>query len=327
MLQLLLFFLFLLPATTATTTTTATATATTRQLHGVLNLDLWSFDKVLTGRYPTIVYFSSSNSSTSIQKNAEQAWAKLIRGTHTINGIVFGHVSHHPPLNQQLHDRFHLSDSDLPAFLFFSKFESSNTKTDPAETSSSPEVRLVQKYDSSTVVGRHTAKALGDFIRQHTKDVWIGQQGCSEYFDELALQLRSKAISSKIVLRRAEAALASARDYGSIVQLHDKAHADAEYYVELLQRYATQPGFILRESLRLKKRKSAAPREKRHEYLRKLNILTCFNGGEVVAEMDERRRASEEEQDKYYLKTGRIMGFGKDGNRVRDISGGRSGDL
>ena len=325
MLQFLLFLHFLLPATTTTAATAAAATATTtRQLHGVLNLDRWSFDKVLTGRYPTIVYFPSSNFSTSIQKNAEQAWSKLIRGTHTINGIVFGHIPHHPPLNQQLRDRFHLSDSDLPAFLFFSKFESSITKNDPAEPSSNPEVH---KYDSSTVVGRHTAKALGDFVRQHTKDVWIGQQGCSEYFDKLALQLRSKAISSKIVLRRAAAALASARDYGSIVQLHDKAHADAEYYVELFQRYTTQPGFILRESLRLKKRKSAAPREKRHEYLRKLNILTCFNGGEVVAEMDERRRASEEEQDKYYLKTGRIMGFGKDGNRVRDISGGKSGDL
>jgi hypothetical protein len=289
---------FAAAASTGAAATPSTITQPTSQptQRGVVQLDLWSFDKVVTGRYPVIVQFSSPNATGYLP-----AWQKLIRGTFTIKGIVFGHVSYNI-LDQELRDRYNVSDTDLPAFVFFPKFNVHD------EENMFPQV---QKYETNSIVGKYkyTKKSLFNFIRKHTTSVWIGQQGCLESFDTMARQMRQKSVPIKVLIERAKS---------QQVQKHDQVYAD--YYIEVLQRYSTQPGYLSREYAKLKRRRSAAAREDRRLFSRKLNILDCFVGGKVVELTDERKIKREEEEDKHFLRTGRIMGFGqaKSMKRVRD---------
>ena len=290
---LFLFILFL--TTIKSTTTTQTST------RGVLDLDIYTFDKVITGRYPSIIHFSSPN-QTRTTIISDQTWNKLLHGTFTIKGIIFAKVTHNPN-DQELQTRFEITDDDLPVFLFISTFDETNNQNGGVRPS-------IYKYNPNEIAGQYTVKALGDFIRKHTVNMWIRQQGCIEYFDTLALQMRKKSIANSILIKRAELAVKEKR-----VPVHEMEYA--RYYVNVLKRYSNQPGYIERESRRLKRKKSTAPRENRRMYSRKLNILNCFNGAQVIEPRNERKIRREEEEDKYFLKTGRIMG----------MVGGVNGDL
>ena len=284
---------------------TSSATIPPTATRGVVYLDKWTFDKVITGRYPTIVKFDapaghSTAHPSSLSAKAESEWIDLVQSTHTIQGITFGQVPHHS-LEKSLRDRFHLQSKDLPAFILFSKQKDNYYQVDDGKKDVLP---TIHRYKQDTIIGRYTTQALTRFIRAHTQSIWMGQLGCMEHFDYMAQQLRTHATATTLIIDRAKDELQHN------VRTHEIAYG--KYYVEVFQRYTTQPGYIPREVAKLKRRRAAAS----HDgllYTEKLNILNCFMGQSQPAENPQnkyrRKRKRQEEEDKYFFATGRIRGI------------------
>ena len=82
----------------------------------------------------------------------------------------------------------------------------------------------------------------------------------------------------------------------------------AQYYIEVFQRYSTQPGFLPREVSKLKRKQASDPGGYKHiTYTEQVNILNCFVGGKVVEPKNEWQIKREEQQDKYFMRTGRML--------------------
>jgi hypothetical protein len=281
--------------TTSTAPNTATDSNDTPRTRGVLYLDKWTFDKVVTGRYPSIIKFDApaSNSKNSTQL-ADDTWLDLIRAHYTIKGITFGRVLYHP-LGEALRNRFHLNDTNLPAFILFPK-QKYNFYEDYVQTKH----QKLQMYNKDMVVGNYTTDSLGNFIRKYTRSSWIGQVGCLEHFDYMAMQLRTKQMNSDIIIEQAH------YEMKNNVELVDVKYA--QYYIEVFQRYSTQPGFLPREVSKLKRKQASDPGGYKHiTYTEQLNILNCFVGGKVVEPKNEWQIKREEQQDKYFMRTGRML--------------------
>lgn len=223
-------------------------------IKGVLDLDSWTFDKVIDGTRTALVKFDK-NYADGASEDEFKEFAKRVgeMGKQSADLLVaeVGKTDYMQKKNFDLHERFGVQSDDLPVFKLFKK-------------GSLEPVSFKDTVD---------AQNLSRFVLSEA-GVWIGTVGCLEKFDKLMTNFMEQKDKRETILSEAT----------SLQKGMDKNYFDsAKTYIRIMKKIMRDgDSFIKTEIKRVEKLKEGKLSDAKKElFQRRLNILGSFKAGVV----------------------------------------------
>merc|ERR1712196_52312 len=223
------------------------ASATAVHVKGSMELDAWTFDKVIGGDRPVLVKFDQDHAYGDKEDAFKEVCKRLGEsGADILVGVV-GVQEYGDKLNEDMAERFQVKKDDFPVYKLFLK--GSSTPID--------------------FKGEVNADELTRFVKTEAA-VYIALPGCLQEFDAMARTFAtdpSSRAATKLAAESAAQALTKENDAAS-----------GKYYALVMKKILEKgDGFVDSELTRLKKvmAGSIAP-EKKALFEKRLNILPSF---------------------------------------------------
>lgn len=222
---------------------------------GVLNLDSWTFDKVVDGSRNVLVMFDKEYPYGDYVDRFKEFASKVGEmGVQSQDLIIaqVGKTDYGDIKNIDLHERFHVEEKDFPVFKLFKKGNTEASSWD------------VEKEEI-------TLESLSHFV-QSSANVWIGLPGCIKEFNDVAKIFMSTT---------SEEERANILDEKSryLAEEADETNKDSvKAYVRVMKKILEKgEEFIKTEKARIKKLQNGKITEKKKElFQRRLNVLGAF---------------------------------------------------
>merc|ERR1711871_167575 len=213
---------------------------------GSIELDAWTFDKIVGGDKPVLVKFDKDYAYGDKEDQFKELCKRLGEaGADILVGVV-GVQEYGDKLNQDLSDKFKLNKDDFPVYKLFTKGSS---------------VPVDYK-------GEVKADDLSRFLKKEAK-LYIGLPGCLEDFDALAKQFVT-----------GDKAATKAATENAAMKLTRSDEKDSGKYYSLVMKKILERGngFVESEIDRLQKMvdSGSISEEKKQFFQRRLNILPSF---------------------------------------------------
>jgi len=239
---------------------------------GVLSLDAWNFDKVVSGSRDVLVKFDKEYA----YGDAEDQWAEFAKNVGEMGKQAdrlliaeVGKQEYGDKKNADLHERFDINWDDIPVIKLFQQ--------------------KVGKLEKETILfkGTVTKENLSVFVRSEA-GIWIGIPGCLEKYDELAVSFMRGS--------KKEAVLKSAKDLMSSMEkdseLAKSSLGSAKAYVRVMEKVVKDGDeFINKEVNRVTKLKDGKiSDEKKNFFQNRINILSSFKAAMIEDKKDEEKK-------------------------------------
>jgi len=218
---------------------------------GSMNLDSWTFDKIVGGTSPVLVKFDKDYAYGDKEDEFKEVCKRLGEAGADIMVGVVGVQEYGDKLNEDLAERFAVQKESFPVYKLF----------------------LAGSSVPIAYNGEVTADALTRFLKSEAK-LYIALPGCLQRFDELAKQFVADPASRAATKAEAERAVA---------QLHKEDElASGKYYVLVMKKILEKgDSFAALEIVRLTKMMSGSiTPQKKELFQKRLNILPAFKMGE-----------------------------------------------